>query len=130
MVSRGRDRGDRIVSSWKCLKARTAFRFRKKGTSPSRQIFRYGAPKRRRSISVCGRGRRPVEIADMTRLDQMRKRALTPWLFVLIAPLAAAAQDATPTSNQNTQGPMIVERVKSGFLVAPDFKVTEVDHKT
>ena len=25
---------------------------------------------------------------------------------------------------------MIVERVKSAFLVAPDFKVTEVDHKT
>jgi hypothetical protein len=25
---------------------------------------------------------------------------------------------------------MIVERVKSGFLVAPDFKVTEVDHST
>jgi hypothetical protein len=66
----------------------------------------------------------------MTRLDQMRKRALTTGLFVLIAPLAAAAQDTTPTSNQNTQGPMIVERVKSGFLVAPDFKVTEVDHKT
>jgi hypothetical protein len=58
------------------------------------------------------------------------KHALTTWLFVLIAPLVAAAQDATPTSNQNAQGPMIVERVKSGFLVAPDFKVTEVDHKT
>jgi hypothetical protein len=58
------------------------------------------------------------------------KRALTTWLFVLIAPLAAPAQDATPTSNQNAQGPMIVERVKSGFLVAPDFKVTEVDHET
>jgi hypothetical protein len=25
---------------------------------------------------------------------------------------------------------MIVERVQSGFLVAPDFKVTEVDHST
>jgi hypothetical protein len=25
---------------------------------------------------------------------------------------------------------MIVERVKSGFLVAPDFKITEVDHRT
>ena len=66
----------------------------------------------------------------MTRLDQMRKLALTTWLFVLLAPLAVAAQNATPTSNQNTQGPMIVERVKSAFLVAPDFKVTEVDHKT
>jgi hypothetical protein len=69
-----------------------------------------------------------VLATDMTRL--MHKRALATWLFVLIAPLAAAAQDATPTSSQNAQGPMIVERVKNGFLVAPDFKVTEVDHKT
>ncbi|PYR28271.1 MAG: hypothetical protein DMF92_14530 [Acidobacteria bacterium] len=70
-----------------------------------------------------------MEIADMTRLDQMRNRALTIWLFVLIAPVAAVAQDVTPT-NPNAQGPMIVERLKSSFLVAPDFKVTEVDHKT
>jgi hypothetical protein len=63
----------------------------------------------------------------MKRLTQ--KRALTTWLFVSIAPLAAAAQDAAPT-NPNAQGPMIIERVKSGFLVAPAFKVTEVDHKT
>jgi hypothetical protein len=66
----------------------------------------------------------------MTRLCWMRKPALATWLFVLVAPLAAAAQDATPTSSQNMQGPMIVERVESGFLVAPDFKVTAVDHKT
>jgi hypothetical protein len=59
----------------------------------------------------------------------MRMRALTAGLFVLIAPLAAA-QDATPTSSQNTQGPMIVERVTSAFLVAPDFKVTTVDRRT
>jgi hypothetical protein len=29
-----------------------------------------------------------------------------------------------------SQGPMIVERVHNGFLVAPDFKFTEVDRKS
>ena len=53
-------------------------------------------------------------------------RALAACLFVSIAPMTALAQDP---SSQNTQGPMIVERVKSGFVVAPDFKVTEVDRR-
>ena len=66
----------------------------------------------------------------MKTFGQMCKRALIAWLFVSIAPLTAAAQDGTTTSNQSAQGPMIVERVRSGFLVAPDFKVTEVDHRT
>jgi hypothetical protein len=39
--------------------------------------------------------------------------------LVLLAPLTAAAQ-----------GPMIVEQVHNGFLVAPDVKVTEVDRRT
>jgi hypothetical protein len=48
--------------------------------------------------------------------------------FVFLLPLAASAQSGggTPFS----QGPMTVERVHSGFLVAPDFKVTGVDRKT
>jgi hypothetical protein len=29
-----------------------------------------------------------------------------------------------------TQGPMVVERIHSGLLAAPEVKVTEVDHKT
>ncbi len=43
-------------------------------------------------------------------------------------PLAAAAQSggAAPVG----QGPMRVERVHGGFLVAPDFKITEVDRRT
>ncbi|PYR54176.1 MAG: hypothetical protein DMF95_01195 [Acidobacteria bacterium] len=44
--------------------------------------------------------------------------------MVCLLPIAATAQ-TTPS-----QGPMIVERVHSGFLVAPDFKITEVDGKT
>ena len=71
----------------------------------------------------------------MRNRGQMYKHALTQWLFVaslfvLTSPLTAWAQDGTPASRQSTQGPMTIERVKSGFLVAPDFKVTEVDHRT
>lgn len=39
-------------------------------------------------------------------------------VIVLITPFAAAAQ-----------GPMIVERVQSGFVAAPDVKVTELDNR-
>ncbi len=38
------------------------------------------------------------------------------------------AQDAAAQVTQ--QGPMLVERVHSGFLAAPDVKVTDVDHHT
>ena len=51
-------------------------------------------------------------------------------LVLSLVPMAAAAQSGGPsTSTQAGQGPMIVERVKSGFLVAPDFKVTRVDRR-
>jgi hypothetical protein len=51
------------------------------------------------------------------------------------APAAAFAQTggaATPdlTGSQLSQGPMIVEQVHNGFLVAPDFKFTQVDKKS
>ena len=57
----------------------------------------------------------------------MRSAAAAGLLFVAM-PIAAAAQSggAAPVG----QGPMTVERVPSGFLVAPDFKITEVDRKT
>src|SRR4029450_3196196 len=45
-------------------------------------------------------------------------------LFLLASP--AAAQTATPVN----QGPMIVERMHSGFVVVPDVKVPEVDRTT
>lgn len=45
--------------------------------------------------------------------------------MVLLMPLAAAAQSggAAPVG----QGPMTVERVHGGLLVAPDFKIIETD---
>jgi len=51
-------------------------------------------------------------------------RACITCLVLCLLPIAATAQ-TTPG-----QGPMIVERVHGGFLVAPDFKITEVDGKT
>jgi hypothetical protein len=53
------------------------------------------------------------------------RAACTVWVVLLLA-TTASAQPATPV----TQGPMVVERVHSGFLAAPDVKVTEVDHAT
>lgn len=46
-----------------------------------------------------------------------------------LVPLSAVAQPADSTVPR-TQGPMIIEPMHNGFLVAPDFKVTEVDRKT
>src|SRR6266699_6994978 len=68
-------------------------------------------------------------------------------IIVLIAPLGVAAQDdregtttglSLPTSAavlssddaQPAAGPMKIERVQSGVLVAPDFKVTRFDGRT
>jgi hypothetical protein len=51
-------------------------------------------------------------------------------LISVLFPEAATAQAAGGTSAPNSQGPMIVERVKSGFLAAPDFKITEFDKTT
>jgi hypothetical protein len=53
--------------------------------------------------------------------------------IILTLPLAAAAQPADSASSAAppaAQGPMTVERIDSGFLIAPDFKVTTVDHTT
>jgi len=50
-------------------------------------------------------------------------------LFALL-PLAVSAQTADPAQTPRSTGPMTVERVKSGFLIAPDFKVTRFDGKT
>src|ERR1051326_1526010 len=56
-------------------------------------------------------------------------------LAAAMAPLNAAAQQTEEEGRvgqpmAQTRGPMIVERAHSGFLVAPDFKVTRVDHQT
>src|SRR5260370_12866925 len=49
------------------------------------------------------------------------RRALLVSALIWLAPGTVAAQPA---------GPMTVERIHSGFLAAPEVKVTEVDHKT
>lgn len=43
-----------------------------------------------------------------------------------LVPLAASAQGTTPRSS----GPMTVERIDSGFLIAPEVKVTRFDRRT
>src|SRR5580765_7177053 len=59
----------------------------------------------------------------------MRASAAAFILFLL--PIAASAQTPPAASAAPAdQGPMIVERIHSGFLAAPDFKVTEVDKET
>jgi hypothetical protein len=56
------------------------------------------------------------------------KRALTAAALVLL-PIAASAQPTPPPPM--TQGPMTVERISSGPLVAiPDVKITDVDSHT
>ena len=58
-------------------------------------------------------------------------RACITSLMLSLLPVAASAQTTAGGGAASTsQGPMIVERVHSGFLVAPDFKITEVDKKT
>jgi hypothetical protein len=62
-------------------------------------------------------------------------RPLSVALALVLLPIAASAQtggaalDLTP-ADQQSQGPMIVERVHNGFMVAPDFKFTEIDHRS
>src|SRR5262245_27582050 len=61
-------------------------------------------------------------------------RTLILLFLVALAPVGASAQDAADQrpagQGPSSQGPMIVERVHSGFLGAPDFKVTELDGST
>jgi hypothetical protein len=59
------------------------------------------------------------------------RRASAAALLLFLLPIAASAQ-APPAASAAaaSPGPMIVERIHSGFLVAPDVKVTEVDKKT
>jgi hypothetical protein len=73
----------------------------------------------------------------MTHIRQLGVCALAVCACFSAATIAAAANDQPPDPVQDAkaaaqvaQGPMIIERVHSGFLVAPDFKVTEVDHRT
>jgi hypothetical protein len=55
-----------------------------------------------------------------------RKRILAACAATALTPIVASAQSGT----NPPPDPMTVERVQSGFLAAPDFKVTDVDKKT
>ena len=61
-------------------------------------------------------------------------RALLIALASCLLPIAASAQTSAAldlsAADQPSRGPMIVERVHNGFLVAPDFKLTEIDHRS
>jgi hypothetical protein len=64
----------------------------------------------------------------------IRRLILT--LAIGLLPIAASAQPAddpapdAAAAAQTSQGPRVVERIHSGFLVAPDFKATEFNHRT
>ena len=55
----------------------------------------------------------------------MNRRRLVLFLAIVLVPLRAAAQP-TPSA----PGPMIFEPIRSGWLVAPDAKITDVDGRT
>jgi hypothetical protein len=61
-------------------------------------------------------------------------RAITRVLALCLLPIAASAQTSGAAldlaAEQSSQGPMTVERVHNGFIIAPDFKFTEVDRKS
>ena len=57
------------------------------------------------------------------------RRAILVSVIGWLVPLSAAAQPGS-VATPRTQGPMIVEPIHSGFLAAPDVKVTEVDRRT
>jgi hypothetical protein len=63
-------------------------------------------------------------------------RILGAALLACLVPIAASAQtsDASPaldlSAAQASQGPMTVQRIHNGFLAAPDFKITDFDHRT
>src|SRR5437870_90805 len=65
----------------------------------------------------------------MSVFDRVCVRALLAGACLSVAAIASA-QGGASAPGPNTQGPMIVERVKTDFLVAPDFKVADVDRRT
>ena len=59
----------------------------------------------------------------------MNSKSLLALFVLVLLPVAASAQSASDQTPQS-QGPMRIERVHSGLLAAPDFKVTDVDYTT
>jgi len=59
----------------------------------------------------------------------MMRRTTLVAVVACLVPLSAAAQPAGSAAPR-TQGPMTIEQIHSGWLVAPEVKLTEVDRKT
>jgi len=55
-------------------------------------------------------------------------------LCLLLSSVTSKAQDSESVSaaqaGPRNEGPMIIQRIESGFTIAPDFKITEFDDKT
>jgi hypothetical protein len=62
-------------------------------------------------------------------VGQILARTSRAALMLALFPAGALAQGAS-TATPAGQGPMIIERVTSGFLVAPEVKVTRFDRRT
>ena len=65
----------------------------------------------------------------------MRNAVVLAGLFVaavLFGTAASAQTTATPPASQPppTSGPLVLERIHDGWVLAPDFKVTDVDNRT
>jgi hypothetical protein len=62
------------------------------------------------------------------------RKTLVVAFLLLLCPVASRAQDssstATAQSGPRSDGPMVIQRIESGFTIAPDFKITEFDDKT
>jgi len=60
-------------------------------------------------------------------------RVMSAALALCLVPIAASAQtDAVRDlmrADQPGQGPMVVEQIHNGFLAAPEFKITELNHR-
>jgi hypothetical protein len=69
----------------------------------------------------------------MKRID-MPGRALAACAITLLLAASAAAQTADPASAGQPapapQGPLVVERIRSGAFFAPDVKITDIDGRT
>jgi hypothetical protein len=61
----------------------------------------------------------------------MIRAMLASAVLMAALPLTAAAQSADETTQQPppSQGPMVIERVHSGFMFAPEVKITDFDDK-
>lgn len=68
----------------------------------------------------------------MTTFSHTGKSPIIAFVLFSLLPWTAAAQtsDSASASAQQSTGPMVVEKVKSGPIIAPDFKVTSFDHQT